>query len=246
MLSRSPLSSPFGAGAPERCSPGPACAKATAWQARQVAPKRAAAEKPGFLTVTQVQPVPSAQPWQHKSGKNSGTKSYSRFGGRGRKRRRIDDVHYPLQDRDNGRFVNVEPLFQFLFQSSKLPGQFTLVAQERSHSQKRADNKTLTRALPIARSHHHATNAVYPTASPHVVLFLFGPRAVEDIARLDAASLLEDGGRRPPPPPLGVQLAPNFASPYSPTNKDFKHKSFGKRSASFLAPFIDFVLPPPN
>ena len=27
----------------------------------------------------------------------------------------------------------------------------------------------LTRSLPIARSHHHATNAVYPTASPHVV-----------------------------------------------------------------------------
>jgi hypothetical protein len=62
--------------------------------------------------------------------KDLGTKSNARFGGRGRKRRRIDDVHYALQDRDNGRFVNVEPLFQFLFQSSKLAGQFTLVTQE--------------------------------------------------------------------------------------------------------------------
>ena len=72
---------------------------------------------------------------------NSGAKSYSRFRRRWRKRRRIDDVHYPLQYRDDGRFVNIEPLFQFLFQGSELPGQFTLVAQERSHSQKRADNK---------------------------------------------------------------------------------------------------------
>jgi hypothetical protein len=30
----------------------------------------------------------------------------------------------------------------------------------------------LTRDLPLARSRHHATNAVHPTASPHVV-FLF-------------------------------------------------------------------------
>jgi len=28
----------------------------------------------------------------------------------------------------------------------------------------------LTRDLPIARSHHHATYAVYPAASPHAVL----------------------------------------------------------------------------
>src|SRR6266702_4233312 len=28
---------------------------------------------------------------------------------------------------------------------------------------------TLTRDRPIARSHHHPTNAVHPTASPHVV-----------------------------------------------------------------------------
>jgi hypothetical protein len=28
----------------------------------------------------------------------------------------------------------------------------------------------LTRDLPIARSPHHATNAVYPAASPHAVL----------------------------------------------------------------------------
>ena len=34
----------------------------------------------------------------------------------------------------------------------------------------RGDNGELTRDLPTARLPHHATNAVYPTASPHVVL----------------------------------------------------------------------------
>lgn len=98
-----------------------------------------------------------------------GTKSYSRFGGRWRKGRWIDDVHYPLQDRDNGRFVNFEPLFQFLFQSSKLPGQFTLVAQGRSHSQERADNKHIDSRPPDRSPVSQTGNAVYPTASPHVV-----------------------------------------------------------------------------
>ena len=102
-------------------------------------------------------------------GKNSGTKSYSRFGRRWRKRGRIDDVHYPLQDRDNGRFVNVQPLFQFLFQSSKLPGQFTLVAQKRSHSQKRADNKDIDSRSPDRSPVSPTGDPVYPTASPHVV-----------------------------------------------------------------------------
>src|SRR5205814_3286318 len=55
ILSRSPLSSPFGAGAPERCSPGRGSARVS------FCPWR---EKPVFPTVTQVQPVPSAQPWQ--------------------------------------------------------------------------------------------------------------------------------------------------------------------------------------
>src|SRR6059058_6335496 len=32
-----------------------------------------------------------------------------------------------------------------------------------------AETVQLTRDLPIARSHHHATNAVYPPASPHGV-----------------------------------------------------------------------------
>src|SRR5437764_12411299 len=32
------------------------------------------------------------------------------------------------------------------------------------------ENGELTRDLPTARLPHHATNAVYPTASPHVVL----------------------------------------------------------------------------
>jgi hypothetical protein len=70
-----------------------------------------------------------------------------------------------LQDRDNGRFVNVEPLFQFLFQSSKLPGQFLFVTQERSHPQERADDK-----------HAH----------------LDGPRTVEHIGRYDGAMLGEN------------------------------------------------------
>jgi len=30
--------------------------------------------------------------------------------------------------------------------------------------------KRLARDLPSARSHHHATNAVYPAAPPHAVL----------------------------------------------------------------------------
>jgi hypothetical protein len=53
--SRSPLSSPLGAGAPERCSParGAACVS--------FCPSR---EKPGLATAAHVQPVPSAQPWQ--------------------------------------------------------------------------------------------------------------------------------------------------------------------------------------
>src|SRR6266849_1326699 len=44
---------------------------------------------------------------------------------------------------------------------------------ERSISRKRTNVRMmamLTRSFPVARSHHHATNTVYPTASPHVVL----------------------------------------------------------------------------
>jgi hypothetical protein len=52
---RSPLSSPLGAGAPERCLPGRGSDLVATWPSR---------EKPRVGTVLQVQPVPSAQPWQ--------------------------------------------------------------------------------------------------------------------------------------------------------------------------------------
>jgi hypothetical protein len=34
------------------------------------------------------------------------------------------------------------------------------------------DHRVLTRDLPVARPHHHATNAVYPAASHHAVLLV--------------------------------------------------------------------------
>ena len=55
--SRSPLSSPAGARAPERCSPERGVARVP------VCPSR---EKPGSAAVLHVQPLPSAQPWQQK------------------------------------------------------------------------------------------------------------------------------------------------------------------------------------
>src|SRR5262249_53986886 len=54
-LSRSPLSSPFGARAPARCSPGRGSPRG------KLFPRRA---KPRFSTAWHMQPVPSAQPWQ--------------------------------------------------------------------------------------------------------------------------------------------------------------------------------------
>ena len=49
------------------------------------------------------------------------------------------------------------------FASSRVPSNVS-----RIFTKARMTN-TLTRDRPIARSHHHATNAVHPTASPHVV-----------------------------------------------------------------------------
>ena len=42
--------------------------------------------------------------------------------------------------------------------------------RRRRRRKKRIAECGLTRDLPIARSPHHATNAVYPAASPHAVL----------------------------------------------------------------------------
>jgi hypothetical protein len=53
--SRSPLNSPLGAGAPDRCSPGRGTAFVANWPSL---------EKPGSAADWQVHPVPSAQPWQ--------------------------------------------------------------------------------------------------------------------------------------------------------------------------------------
>lgn len=53
--SRSPLSSPFGAKAPDRCSPRRGAALVSFCPSR---------EKPGLPTLAHMQPVPSAQPWQ--------------------------------------------------------------------------------------------------------------------------------------------------------------------------------------
>ena len=53
--SRCPLSSPWGASEPARCSPGRGSARVSFWPSR---------EKPGWATLVQVQPLPSAQPWQ--------------------------------------------------------------------------------------------------------------------------------------------------------------------------------------
>jgi len=53
--SHSPLSSPFRAGAPERCSPGRGSAFVSFWPWR---------EKPVLPTVTQVEPVPIGLFWR--------------------------------------------------------------------------------------------------------------------------------------------------------------------------------------
>src|SRR5437870_13402628 len=63
----------------------------------------------------------------------------------------------------------------FVFQRRKLAGQFCVGEEHLAQSHKCAHDRNvnlhgaLTRDLPIARPHHHVANAVYPTASPHVV-----------------------------------------------------------------------------
>jgi len=65
--------------------------------------------------------------------------------------------------------------------------------------------------LPLARSHHHATNAVYLPASPHGVLtrslprsLTLAPRVLHYVARVPAAPLYLGCSRRARPLPRGL------------------------------------------
>src|SRR6266850_4220597 len=63
----------------------------------------------------------------------SGIKSNSRLGRRRCEGRRIDDVHDSLQNRDDDSLVNIESLFEVLFQRGKFLSQAALVPEQRTH-----------------------------------------------------------------------------------------------------------------
>ena len=87
--------------------------------------------------------------------------------------------------------MNIEALFQFFFQCNKLPGQFALVAQERSHSQKRADNKHVDSRPPDRSPGFPNGQCSLSNGVPARCIHLDGTRTVEDIGGHDGAVLGE-------------------------------------------------------
>lgn len=88
--------------------------------------------------------------------------------------RRVNDIHDALKDGDDDGFVNVEPLFEFLFQRGELFRQFAFVPQQRAHFDESPNDEDA-----------HLGSA----------------RALEDICRLEGAVLGKDpravGGTTP-------------------------------------------------
>ncbi len=52
-----------------------------------------------------------------------------------------NDVHHPLKNCDDGRFVHIETLFQLRFKRGKFLSQLALVAEQCAHFQKRSNDK---------------------------------------------------------------------------------------------------------
>src|SRR6266480_2237334 len=90
-------------------------------------------------------------------GQKSELKADASFWRLRRQRGRVNDVHHALQNRDDDSLMNIEPLFQFLFQQGKFLSQLALVAEQRAHFEKRAYHKhthlNRTRAVEHICSH---------------------------------------------------------------------------------------------
>jgi putative addiction module component (TIGR02574 family) len=68
----------------------------------------------------------------------------------GRPRRRINDVHHALEDGDDGGFVDVEAVFQFLLQR-ELHGRFFYHEIDERHDKRGIPKKALRRSSATAR-----------------------------------------------------------------------------------------------
>jgi hypothetical protein len=76
-------------------------------------------------------PRPGGRRWRSRC------KSNARLWRRRRQGRRVNNVHHALQNCHDDGLVNVESLFQFLFQRSEFLSQLALVAEQRAHFEKR-------------------------------------------------------------------------------------------------------------
>jgi hypothetical protein len=70
---------------------------------------------------------------QGGEGRTSGLKSNPRLGWWWWQSRRINEIHHPLKDGNDSGFVDVETLFQFLFERGELLCQLPPVTQQGTH-----------------------------------------------------------------------------------------------------------------